>query len=475
MTSTPTLLALAIAAGLAFPLHAEQAPADATTFDPVEVKAARDKRASSNQNVTTLDTAQLQQEQAESMEDLVRYIPGVSIADMGRFGENGFNIRGLEGDRVAMTIDGLSMAEGVETARDYEFFRAGRGGVDVDSLKRVDIVKGADSISAGSGALGGAVVFTTKDPYDYLKAQGNDSYVGLKTGYTGHNDQLLGNLTVANRSGIVESMLTYTRREGHESEGWYSSTDIDTGSARRTPDPVDSQSDNVLAKLDVVPNAQHRIGVVYERNRSQNRVDNLSRVSAPSYAERIGEDSNDRDRYGLRYIWNADNTLFDTMEAQLDRQQTDSRGTTRILTQSGSSSTPATAATTRCTVALPCRRAEDRDTEQTLTASRSTSTSGCREAGGRKRCCTGRPGSAAASISARSTTAGTTPARWTPPPSTRRRCPRPMPTHGACTCATASACSTTACSSPWVRATTTTATRRRCRPPSSTSPARCAR
>ncbi|WP_349782789.1 TonB-dependent hemoglobin/transferrin/lactoferrin family receptor [Xanthomonas arboricola] len=366
MTSTPTLLALAIAAGLAFPLHAEQAPADATTFDPVEVKAARDKRASSNQNVTTLDTAQLQQEQAESMEDLMRYIPGVSIADMGRFGENGFNIRGLEGDRVAMTIDGLSMAEGVETARDYEFFRAGRGGVDVDSLKQVDIVKGADSISAGSGALGGAVVFTTKDPYDYLKPQGNDSYVGLKTGYTGHNDQLLGNLTVANRSGIVESMLSYTRREGHESEGWYSSTDIDTGSARRTPDPVDSQSDNVLAKLDVVPNAQHRVGVVYERNRSQNRVDNLSRVSAPSYAERIGEDSNDRDRYGLRYLWKADNALFDTLEAQLDRQQTDSRGTTRILTQSGSSSTPATAATTRCTVALPCRRAEDRDTEQTL-------------------------------------------------------------------------------------------------------------
>ncbi|MBG3852709.1 TonB-dependent receptor, partial [Xanthomonas hortorum pv. carotae] len=64
--------------------------------------------------------------------------------------------------------------------------------------------------------------------------------------------------------------------------------------------------------------------------------------------------------------WNANNALFDTLEAQLDRQQTESRGTTRILTQSGTSSTPATAATTRCTVALPCRRAEDRDTEQTL-------------------------------------------------------------------------------------------------------------
>lgn len=475
MTSTPTLLALAIAAGLAFPLHAEQAPADATTFDPVEVKAARDKRASTNQNVTTLDTAQLQQEQAESMEDLVRYIPGVSIADMGRFGENGFNIRGLEGDRVAMTIDGLSMAEGVETARDYEFFRAGRGGVDVDSLKSVDIVKGADSISAGSGALGGAVVFTTKDPYDYLKAQGNDSYVGLKTGYTGHNDQLLGNITVANRTGIVESMLTYTRREGHESEGWYSSSEIDTGSARRTPDPIDSESDNVLAKLEVVPNAQHRFGVVYERNRSQNRVDNLSRVSAPSYAERIGDDSNDRDRYGLRYIWNADNALFDTLEAQLDRQQTESRGTTRILTQSGSSAPrprpPPPAARWRCRVGVPKTATPSRP----WTASRSTSTSWCMATAGRNHCCMAPPGNAAASISAQSTTAGTTPARWTPPPSTRRRCPRPMPTPGVCTCATVSVCSTTACSSPWVRATTITATHRRCRLPLSTPPARCAK
>lgn len=371
MTSTPTLLALAIAASLAFPLHAEDAPsgdapANATTFDPIEVKAERAKRASANQNVTTIDSAQMQQEQTESMEDLVRYIPGVSIADMGRFGENGFNIRGIEGDRVAMTIDGLSMAEGVETARDYEFFRAGRGGVDVDSLKSVDIVKGADSISAGSGALGGAVVFTTKDPYDYLKAQGNDTYVGLKTGYTGHNDQMLGNVTLANRTGIVESMVTYTRREGHESEGWYDSTEIETGSARRTPDPIDSESDNVLAKVDFVPSEAHRFGIVYERNRSENLVNNLSRVSPPSYAERIGDDNNDRDRYGLRYIWKAGNALFDTLEAQVDRQETESRGTTRILTQNSTSTAPATPNSTPCTVALPCRRAEDRNTEQTL-------------------------------------------------------------------------------------------------------------
>src|SRR3546814_15513963 len=103
-----------------------------------------------------------------SMEDLIRYIPGVSIVDMGRFGDNGFNIRGIEGDRVAMTIDGLSMSEGLETARSYEFFRAGRGGVGIDTLKRVEIVKGADSIPTGRRTLGGAAGFTTKCTYIHL-------------------------------------------------------------------------------------------------------------------------------------------------------------------------------------------------------------------------------------------------------------------------------------------------------------------
>lgn len=376
MKPIPTLLALTIAASLSPPVHALAAQtaddaiasaADAKTFDPVEVKGKRDKKASANQNVTVIDAAGIEDEQAESMEDLVRYVPGVSIADMGRFGDNGFNIRGIEGDRVAMTVDGLSMAEGLETARNYEFFRAGRGGVDVDSLKSVEIIKGADSISAGSGALGGAVVFTTKDPSDYLKASGNDTHFGLKTGYTSYNDEKLGNFTVANRTGIVESMLAWTRRKGHEADGFYSHTDIDTGSGRRTPDPIDTDSTNVLAKIELVPSPAHRFGLTYERNRADNLVDNLSRVSAPGYMTRVGDDSNHRDRYGLRYVWMAGNAMFDTLEAHADHQATKSYGITRITTGSGTSANPAASSvTTACTVALPCRRAEDRNDEQKL-------------------------------------------------------------------------------------------------------------
>lgn len=369
MQPAPKLLALAIAASLSFTARAAS-PADAAdsrTLDTIEVKAQREKQQSANQNVTLIDAGQLEDEMAGNLEDAIRYIPGVSVADMGRFGDNGFNIRGIEGDRVGMTIDGLSMAESLETARSYEFFRAGRGGVDVDTLKSLEVIKGADSIAAGSGALGGAVVFTTKDPYDYLKPEGNDTHVGLKSGYTGYNNEQLGSFTLANRSGIVESMLVYTVRKGHEAEGWYSDTATDIGSARRLPDPIDHDSTNLLGKVDFVLNPAHRLGFVYERNRVENLVENLTRVAPPSYIERWGEDSNDRDRYGLRYVWEANNGAFDTFQLQADRQETSSRGITRVLTGSGTSANPTAGPnTTPCTPTLPCDRAEDRSTEQVL-------------------------------------------------------------------------------------------------------------
>ena len=367
MKLSPHLLTLAIASCLALPAHAETSadPNGAQTLDTIEVKEQAQQK-SANQNVTVIDASQLEDEMAENMEDVIRYVPGVSIVDMGRFGDNGFNIRGIEGDRVAMTIDGLSMTEGVETARDYEFFRAGRGGVDIDTLKSVEIIKGADAIGSGSGALGGAVVFTTKDPYDYLKPEGNDTYVGGKFGYTSYNEEKLGSLTLANRTGIVESMLVYTRRDGQEAEGWYDDTAIQIGSGRRLPDPIEHDSTNILGKVDFVISAAHRLGWVYERNRVENLVNNLSRVNSPSYLQRWGDDNNDRDRYGVRYLWAADTAAFDTLQLQVDRQETLSHGITRIITGSGTSSTPATSNTTPCTLALTCWRAEDRSTEQVL-------------------------------------------------------------------------------------------------------------
>ncbi|WP_313140641.1 TonB-dependent hemoglobin/transferrin/lactoferrin family receptor [Stenotrophomonas sp.] len=363
MNMKPSLLALAVATSLAVPTLTRAAALEAdSTLDTIQVTETRKK--SDNQNVTMLSAKTLRQQGAQSMEDAIRYVPGVEMVDLGRAGFNGFNIRGLEADRVSITLDGLSFPQSMDPGsyQPYEFFRSGRGSVDLEAVKTVEIIKGADAITAGSGALSGAVMFTTKDPADFLKASGNDSFGSVKYGYTGSSDENMGSLTLANRTGRFESLLVYTKRDGHETESWYDTTIDRLGPGRRTPDPVDRESDNLLFKVNFLATDTQTLGVVYERARATNDVDNWTRSDGTgSYFFRSAEDRSDRDRYGLKYTWRAGNALFDSMEATADHQKNYIQGQTNVLVANGTAATYGT----RCSIADPCSRQENRwDTQK---------------------------------------------------------------------------------------------------------------
>lgn len=315
---------------------------------------------STTENTQVISSASIENNQTRNLDDLVRYVPGVAVDDMGRFGSNGFNIRGMDGDRVAITVDGLSLGETLNPASNapYEFFSGGRGGIDIDSMKAVEIIKGADSIAAGSGALGGAVMFVTKDPADYLKPEGNDTHLGIKLGYASANEESLATATLANRTGDFESLLVYTARTGHETESWYSGSRPNVaGTAREIPDPVDYENDNILAKLMYNLNDNHRLGLVVERFNSTVELDNQTRLSS-AYLTRTTEDEIERERYGVNYLWKANNAFFDELEWRYDYQESYTLGHTLMTVPTGcpaGSGTPAVA---------PCHRTEHRDYDQ---------------------------------------------------------------------------------------------------------------
>jgi len=172
----------------------------------------------------------------------------------------------------------------------------------------------------------------------------------------------MGSLTLANRTGKFESLLVYTKRDGHETESWYDTTIDRLGPGRRTPDPVDRESDNLLFKVNFLATDTQTLGVVYERARSTNDVDNWTRSDGTgSYFFRSAEDRSDRDRYGLKYTWRADNALFDSMEATADYQKNYIQGQTNVLVANGTAATYGT----RCSTTDPCSRQENRwDTQK---------------------------------------------------------------------------------------------------------------
>jgi hemoglobin/transferrin/lactoferrin receptor protein len=98
--------------------------------------------------------------------DLVRYEMGVELDDSSsRFGNSGFRIRGIGGNRTAIVVDQVAIADRFAVG---SFSDTGRGLLDLGLANRVEILRGPASTLYGSDALGGVVAIHTLDAEDVL-------------------------------------------------------------------------------------------------------------------------------------------------------------------------------------------------------------------------------------------------------------------------------------------------------------------
>ncbi|HET9865180.1 MAG TPA: TonB-dependent receptor plug domain-containing protein, partial [Steroidobacteraceae bacterium] len=105
--------------------------------------------------VTVLASDDVERRLDGDIRDLVRYEPNVSVRNRpDRFALADFNIRGIEGNRVLIEIDNVRVPD---TFSIGSYSNATRDGVDIDLLKRFEIVRGSASSLYGSDAIGGVV------------------------------------------------------------------------------------------------------------------------------------------------------------------------------------------------------------------------------------------------------------------------------------------------------------------------------
>lgn len=275
--------ALSAALWLALPMAASAAAStaadaalDAREFDRVQVTATRTERALSDvaATVDVIDREQLDDHLVRDIKDLVRYEPGISVTSSpARFGLGGFRIRGLDGNRVLIQTDGIAMPKAFAIG---SFSDANRNFTDLETLKRVEIVRGPASALYGSDALGGVVAFVTKDPADYLK-DGKDSYVGLKFGYDGQWKGLYGGVTTAFGGDRWSGMVNVNHRQGQETE---SKGDIRSENSTRTAaNPQDRDGRSLLGKLVFAPSEDQRFKLTVEGNEDSVDTNVLSAVA----------------------------------------------------------------------------------------------------------------------------------------------------------------------------------------------------
>lgn len=145
---------------------------------------------------------------------------GSGKSSWDRSGFTGYNIRGLDANRVSIDIDGmpLPIAQGRVNSvgrAGFGSYGIGRDYLDTYMYNKVDIQSGATSVSNANNALGGSVSFQTKSANYYLYP-GKTSYFGFQNNYDSADRSYHQGLTMAAGDDYLNGILVLSRRDGQQ-------------------------------------------------------------------------------------------------------------------------------------------------------------------------------------------------------------------------------------------------------------------
>ena len=295
-----------------------------TTLDTVVVVSSRAPEPISQvvASVSKIEREELDRRLVRDPSSLVRYVPGVAVvADSHRWGTRGFSIRGLEGNRVRILVDGIALSDDYSIG---QFASAGRDLVDLEAVERVEIQRGPASTLYGSDALAGVVSFRTLDPEALLARSGGSQYLGARLGYDNLDDSFLASARWAGESASGwQAMVMAAERRGHEAgnRAWR---------AEDGPNPTDYTRQAVLAKLtggDAEGAGRYTLTFDASDTSRQTSVNSLRFGSGRfNTTYRLdADDSQRRSRASLAGEWAPGRAWMQTLEAQLYWQGTDIR------------------------------------------------------------------------------------------------------------------------------------------------------
>ena len=318
---TPVALALVLA-GLCTPAWTQSqtlatpplpAPADITPMKQITVTSTRTPRRVDDvpDTVSVETAADIRASGARDIKDLFRNELDITVpagptrftaagGATGRAGNEGINIRGLEGNQVLMLIDGIRLANSFT----FGAFATGRGDfMDLSGAQAVEVLRGPASTQYGSDGLAGAISLRTLDPSDLLRS-GRDAGGTVQVGHDQVDQSWNTTLAGAGRSGDWQGLLMGTVRQGHQlgNRG-----DDDAPNANRTePNPLDARSHYLLGKAYYALDPRNRLGLTLESQQRTQDTEVLSAralppLTATSVIDLTTHDTISRDRLSVEH------------------------------------------------------------------------------------------------------------------------------------------------------------------------------
>ena len=313
----------------------------ATALPEVKVTAEAVRQEAGTRTILTEED--MERTGAASIADVVRYQPLVDVpstvqgATRGasrydRSGTTNYNIRGVEGNRVGLDVDGIEMPDAISraplTARSEDgTFGMGRDFIDPYLYSTVDIQSGTTTAQRSAGGIGGAVSFRSKSPDDYVSV-GKPFYAGARIGYNEVDRSWAEGVTLAGQSGDLGVLLAYSRRDGKQSENNPSTNTIRVA-------PEDWHSDALLLKGQLRLNSEHKLELSADLYRRQNNssFDAWDANGAAITGHSVQDAKTRRETVSASHIWTPGaGGLVDRLDTRLYVQNTDMDDVTDTVT-----------------------------------------------------------------------------------------------------------------------------------------------
>ncbi|WP_061720250.1 TonB-dependent receptor domain-containing protein [Pantoea trifolii] len=312
------------------------AASDSTSNEPVLTVTAPKQQAG---NKTTITAQELQKRGANDFGSIMRYEPLISAtgssggssagkSGFDRAGYTGYNIRGLESNRVGMDIDGIPIPDA--TGRPYvsrtgnNTFGIGRDYIDPYMFGSVDIEKGATAVDQPNTSIGGNVSFHNKSADDYLSSDKN-TYFGYQSGYDSSNRSWHNGITAAAGDDELRGLFVYSRRDGQETEN--NSGVIDAY-------PANWHSDAFMTSGIWQPNDQHKLSATFDYYHKTNHSHYDTWDTSGNTVWGTAQQQSDTRRWGINLAdeWTPYNDFIDTLTTRLYWQQTQAHDNTYLPT-----------------------------------------------------------------------------------------------------------------------------------------------
>lgn len=267
-------------------------------------------------SVTPSQTALFADTPVISNDDLVRYSTDMGVPTTGRFGSQGFNIRGVENNQVAISVDGVAAADSQNyaTFSRYSYYNKSRPRIDNELMSYASISKGSGT---GNGAMGGAVSYHTKSVDDVLMT-GRVLGASIKHTYNGKNKEWVNTLGVGFKHDKFDALAVYSHRTGHEDQIPNVGANV-MGSARGLPNPYHHYGYGYLGKVGVNVGDHHRfeIKALKQRHKTDGQELSYSTMTLRDYF-----DVQDVAGYGATYAFTPKQGILRQAKISLDKQDT---------------------------------------------------------------------------------------------------------------------------------------------------------